>query len=115
MRNSKTSLSLRVAMVLLGACSPLVGVAQDAAGDPEAGKAKVPLCQGCHGVNGEGMTMPPGQPSSPRLAGQVPVYFIKALNDYKNDVRIDPLMNAVAKGLTEADVANLAAYYASLK
>lgn len=58
--------------------------------------------------------MPAGQPSSPRLAGQVAAYFIKAMNDYKNDLRLDPMMNAIAKGLTEPDIANLAAYYSSL-
>ena len=95
--------------------SRLSSAAESDVGDPVAGKAKAALCQGCHGLNGEGMILPPGQASSPRLAGQVAPYFIKSLNDYKNDVRVDPMMNAIAKSLTEPDIANLAAYYSSLK
>lgn len=59
--------------------------------------------------------MPDGQPSFPRLAGQVPGYFIKAIYDYKKDLRNDAMMSAIAKGLTDIDIANLAAYYTSLK
>jgi cytochrome c553 len=82
--------------------------------DVEAGKLKAVLCLGCHGVNGEGKKAAEQQPDYPRIAGQVPGYFIKSLNDYKNDIRKDPLMNALSKSLSEADMANLAAYYASL-
>lgn len=84
------------------------------AGDVEAGKLKSVLCLGCHGVNGEGKVAADQQPDYPRLATQKPGYFIKSLKDYKNDIRKDPLMNVLAKSLTEADIANLAAYYASL-
>ncbi len=86
-----------------------------AAGDPEAAKVKVPLCSGCHGANGEGKEAADGQPAFPRLAGQIESYFIKALMDYKSDTRVDPVMNALAKGLSDEDIANLAAYYAALK
>ena len=85
-----------------------------AAGDPQAAKAKVPLCLGCHGLNGEGKDPTQGQPAFPALAGQREAYFIKAINEYKNGDRKDPLMGAIAKALTDADVANLAAYYATL-
>lgn len=90
-------------------CADVHGV-----GDATAGKVKSVLCLGCHGVNGEGKVAADLQPDYPRLAAQLPGYFIKSLNEYKNDVRKDPLMNALAKGLTEADIANLAAYYATL-
>lgn len=86
-----------------------------AVGDPEAAQIKVPLCSGCHGANGEGKEAADGQPAFPRLAGQIESYFIKALMDYKSDTRVDPVMNALAKGLSDADIANLAAYYAALK
>lgn len=95
--------------------SPLNATAQTGTGDLEAIKEKTLLCQGCHGAKGEGMNMPAGQASAPRLAGQIDAYFVKAMNDYKNDVRVDPMMNAIAKGLTESDITNLAAYYSSLK
>jgi cytochrome c553 len=93
-----------------------LSVAADASmGDATVGKTTAALCQGCHGVNGEGKGMPTGQASYPRLAGQVPAYFIKSLYDFKNGVRNDAMMSAIAKGLTEPDIANLAAYYSALK
>ncbi len=86
-----------------------------ALGNAEEGKVKSALCAGCHGPNGEGKVMPDGQPAIPLLAGQIPGYFVKSVNDYKTDKRVDPIMNAISKGLTDVDIANLAAYYASLK
>jgi cytochrome c553 len=84
-------------------------------GNAEEGKVKSALCSGCHGLNGEGKVMPDGQPAIPLLAGQIQGYFVKSVNDYKTDKRVDPVMNAISKGLTDVDIANLAAYYASLK
>ncbi len=84
-------------------------------GNVQEGEAKAALCLGCHGLKGEGKAMPDGQPAVPLLAGQIPAYFVKSMYDYKTDKRADPLMNAIAKGLTDVDIANLAAYYASLK
>jgi cytochrome c553 len=96
--------------------SSFLGLAPGAiAGDAAAGALKAPLCMGCHGVNGEGKAAANGQPAFPALAGQIEGYFIKSMNDYKNDVRVDPLMSAISKGLTDDDIANLAAYYAGLK
>ena len=83
-------------------------------GNVEEGKAKSVLCAGCHGQNGEGQVMPDGQPDMPLLAGQIPGYFIKSMTDYRTDKRLDPMMNAISKGLTYVDIENLAAYYASL-
>jgi len=84
-------------------------------GNAQEGKVKAALCVGCHGEQGEGKTMPDGQPAVPRLAGQIPGYFVKSMQDYKTDKRVDPVMNALTKGLTDADIENLAAYYATLK
>lgn len=83
--------------------------------NPEAGKQKSVLCSGCHGLNGEGKYMADVQSAYPSLAGQIPGYFIKSVYDYQKDIRNDPVMNAITKGLTDTDIANLAAYYAALK
>jgi cytochrome c553 len=83
-------------------------------GNVAAGKAKSVLCLGCHGVHGEGKMPADQQPAYPRIAGQISDYFIKSIYDYKKDIRNDPLMNALSKSLTDADIANLAAFYASL-
>ncbi|MGD8590227.1 MAG: cytochrome c [Chromatiales bacterium] len=84
-------------------------------GNVEAGRLKSVLCLGCHGMNGEGKRAVDQQLDYPRLSGQVPSYFIKSIYDYKNDRRKDPFMNALTKGLSDIDIANLAAYYASLE
>jgi cytochrome c553 len=86
----------------------LAGSAQ-AAGDAAAGKAKASSCGMCHGPNGEGTKM------GGKLAGEDPAKFVQAMNDYKTGKRDNAMMKSQANQLTDADFANLAAYYASLK
>ncbi len=80
------------------------------AGDAAAGKAKSAACAGCHGAKGISVV-----PNYPNLAGQKEAYLAKAIKDFKTKVRIDPTMNAMVAPLSDADIANLAAYYAGLK
>ena len=80
------------------------------AGDAAAGKAKAATCAGCHGANGISAV-----PTYPNLAGQKAAYTAKQLKAFKDGSRKDPTMNAMAKPLSDADIANLAAYYESLK
>ena len=86
----------------------LAGGAQ-AAGDAAAGKAKAATCGMCHGPNGEGTQM------GGKLAGMDPAKFTQAMNDYKSGKRDHAMMKAQASQLSDDDIANLAAYYASLK
>ena len=81
----------------------------------EAGKVRSFLCIGCHGLNGEGKEAAYGQPAFPRIAGQIQGYLIKSVNDYKSGSRNDPMMGAIAKGLSDDDIANLAAFYSTKK
>lgn len=85
------------------------GVAQ-AGGDVAAGKAKSVTCAGCHGANGIS-----NNPLWPNLAGQKAAYLVKQLKAFRSGTRKDPLMDSTAKGLSDADIENLAAYYSSLK
>jgi cytochrome c553 len=80
------------------------------AGDIAAGKAKAATCAGCHGVNGVSAV-----PTYPNLAGQKEAYLEKQLKAFKDGSRKEPTMNAMSAPLTDADIANLAAYFASLK
>ncbi len=80
------------------------------AADAAAGKAKAAVCAGCHGPAGISIA-----PNFPNLAGQKEVYLLKQLKDFKAGVRNDPSMKAMIAALSEADMANLAAYYAGLK
>ncbi len=79
------------------------------AGDIAAGKAKSATCVGCHGSNGIG-----NSPEFPNLAGQKQAYLAKQLKAFRSGKRSDPSMNAMVKALSDADIDNLAAYYASL-
>jgi cytochrome c553 len=85
-----------------------IGNAQ-AAGDVQAGKAKAGMCAGCHGANGEGVA------PNPALAGKKEDQLIQAMKDYKSGKRDNAVMKAFASQLGDQDMANLAAYYASLR
>lgn len=78
------------------------------AGDAAAGKAKAGTCAGCHGATGIS-----GTPNNPNLAGQHEQYLIQSMNDYKSGKRDHAAMKAMVGTLSDEDIANLAAYYAS--
>lgn len=100
-----------VVMMVLGAGSVLV---QAAPGNPEAGKAKISTCEGCHGIPGYKTTFPQVY-SVPRLGGQHPEYIAKALAAYKGGERNHPTMRAIAAVLSEQDMADIGAYYGAQK
>jgi len=79
-------------------------------GDPQAGKAKAALCASCHGDDGNS-----DNPMFPRLAGQYESYLVRSLREYKSGTRNNPMMAGFAATLSEDDMLNLAAYYASQK
>ncbi len=79
------------------------------AGDPRTGREKAAPCAACHGEKGEGTS-----PLFPRLAGQHERYLIRQLRDFKNGRRPDPTMGAIASQLSDRDIQDLAAYFASL-
>lgn len=77
-------------------------------GDPVAGEEKSQLCQGCHGTEGisiEGLI--------PKLAGQYGKYIAKELRNYQAGTRTHQIMNAMAATISDDDLADIAAYFAS--
>ncbi|MBE4600158.1 c-type cytochrome [Vibrio navarrensis] len=83
------------------------------AGDIAAGQAKSAICAACHGVDGIAVI-----PGYPHLKGQNEQYLVSSIKAYKNKERTGGLavvMQAQAAMLSDADIANVAAYYASLK
>ncbi|MGL4229897.1 MAG: c-type cytochrome [Casimicrobium sp.] len=86
--------------------------AQAPAGDAKAGAQKVQMCQGCHGIPGW-RTAYPEVYHVPKIAGQHPQYFVNALKAYKSGDRKHPSMRAIAQSLSDKDMADLAAYYAT--
>jgi len=97
---------LATASALILAASANVAIAGDAA----AGKAKAASCNACHGATGISAI-----PTYPNLAGQKEAYLAKQMKAFKDGTRKDPTMNAMAKPLSDADIANLSAHYAGLK
>ena len=80
------------------------------AADIAAGKAKSATCAACHGANGISAI-----PMYPNLAGQKELYLVKQLKAFRDGTRKDPVMAPMAAPLSDADIANLSAYFASLK
>ena len=80
------------------------------AADSEAGKTKSALCAGCHGVDGNS---PNG--TWPILAGQHASYLVKQMKNFKSAERTDPIMQAMVAALSEEDMQDIAAYFASQK
>ncbi len=77
-------------------------------GDPVAGKSKAELCTGCHGEEGnsfEGM--------APKLAGQYGKYIAKQLRNFQSGTRTHQIMSAIAATVSDDDLADISAYFAS--
>jgi cytochrome c553 len=100
-----------VALVSMGLA---VSLPAYAAGSAEAAKGKVSMCIGCHGIPLY-HTAYPEVYHVPKIAGQSPDYIVKALQGYKSGERYHPSMTGIARGLTDADMADLAAYYGKAK
>ena len=80
-----------------------------AQGSAEAGQAKAASCAACHGADGNSIN-----PLWPSLAGQHPEYIIRQLEAYQSGDREDQLMTTFATSLSEEDMHDLAAYFATL-
>jgi cytochrome c553 len=80
-----------------------------AADDIQAGKAKSGACAACHGLQGQGVG------SNVALAGKSEAEIVQALQDFKFGKRAATVMKPLAGMLSDQDMANLGAFYASLK
>ncbi|NBS96557.1 MAG: cytochrome c [Betaproteobacteria bacterium] len=79
-------------------------------GSAEAARNKVSMCIGCHGIPGYKASFPSVY-SVPMISGQSPKYLENALMAYKKGERSHPTMRGIAAGLSDQDMADLAAYY----
>jgi cytochrome c553 len=86
--------------------------AQGATGDVQAGQKKAEMCIGCHGIQGYQNSFPEIH-KVPKISGQSGAYIVSALNAYKKGDRKHPTMRGIAASLSEQDMADLAAFYAS--
>jgi len=81
-----------------------------AKGDPASGKEKAKLCEACHGADGHSV-----DPTYPNLAGQYASYLKQALSDYRSGARTNPIMAGMAAPLSNQDIEDLSAWFASQK
>ncbi|QSX37373.1 c-type cytochrome [Shewanella sedimentimangrovi] len=86
-----------------------------AEGNAEAGKTKALVCSACHGMDGNSMI-----DMYPKLAGQHAHYLEKQLHDFQSaaksggkEGRMDPIMGGMAMPLSQQDIEDVAAFYAS--
>jgi cytochrome c553 len=80
------------------------------AADIAAGNTRSAQCAACHGSNGHAIA-----PQTPNLAGQDEDYLVQQLQDFRSGARKDETMSVIAKPLSDTEIADLAAYYNSLK
>ena len=100
MLRSRTILTAALLSLAIGA---------HADGDIGAGEKKAEPCRACHGARGVSVNN-----LWPNLAGQKQTYLKKQLSACRDGRRKDPIMSSFAQGLSDQDIADLAAYYASL-
>jgi cytochrome c553 len=82
---------------------------QPVSGDAQAGAAKAAVCTACHGPQGVAIA-----PNFPNLAGQSATYLYVQLKEFHDGQRKDPVMTGQAAALSDADMRDLASYYAAL-
>jgi cytochrome c553 len=86
--------------------------AADVVGNAKAGRDKVAMCIGCHGIP-DYRTAYPEVYEVPKLGGQNAQYLVSALQGYKKGDRHFDTMHAIASSLSDQDIADIAAYYAA--
>lgn len=78
--------------------------------DQTAGRAKAAACVACHGESGISV-----QPDAPNLAGQPAIYLATQLRQFRSGKRQSEVMAVIAKPLSDQDIDDLAAWYASIE
>ena len=78
--------------------------------DVELGKSISMSCAACHSADGNSVN-----PQWPKIAAQSAQYIIKQLKHFKNNERVNPLMNSQAAALSDDDMKHLAAYFESIE
>lgn len=84
------------------------GTTPQIVGNAEAGKEKSAVCAACHGPDGNSLA-----PLWPKLAGQHEKYLLQQIQAFKVGTRSEPTMSPMAAPLSDQDMADLAAYFAT--
>ena len=105
-----TAAPAKAATAAQPAVAPAAATAEAAAkpGDATAGQAKAAACGACHGMDGNST-----DPQYPKLAGQSEQYIVHQLENFKSGKRQNPIMLGMATPLSEQDMHDIGAYFAS--
>lgn len=101
---------MRKTIVSTLAAAALASPLAHAAGDPAAGKEKAAACVACHGADGVSPLA-----IYPHIGGQYENYLLHSLMAYKSGERQNAIMQGMVAALSEQDMKDLAAYFASLE
>ena len=102
---------LAIALASASAAAPAFGEEAKAAAKPDLARGQeisTQVCGACHTADGSR-----GIPANPILQGQIPEYLVRQLGDFKSGKRDNAIMKGMASTLSEADMKNVAAFYAS--
>lgn len=109
MRPHLSVLSAFGAVVALFVGAAVVAFGAEPVGNKADGQTKAAVCAACHGPKGISVN-----PLWPSLAGQQEAYLAKQIKEFRDGVRVEATMQPFVANLTDQDVADLAAFYASL-
>lgn len=98
-------------LAILGAAATMIAVPHLVeAADATAGRDKAKICRTCHGLDGVARL-----PNAATIAGESELYLVKQLKAFRAGERKDPQMSIIAQKLSDEDIADLAAWYSSIK
>ena len=97
-------------LLLLTLAAATAAAAPAMAADAAAGRQKARQCQTCHGIDGIAKI-----PIAPHLAGESQIYLETQLKAFRSGKREHEMMSVVAKDLSDEDISDLAAWYASIQ
>ena len=103
-----------LSLVFVASVTALGAQAQELKGDAKAGEGKIAMCIGCHGIKGYQASFPEVY-KVPMISGQGGQYIAAALHAYQKGERKHPSMRGIAEGLSDQDIADIAAYLSSIK
>lgn len=106
----KSSRGFSLVLWLVCCLSPLAVPLSAFAQNASNGKAKAGMCATCHGPTGLSQL-----PNAPHLAGQPAIYLVEQLKNYRSGKRPNEVMAVIAKPLSDQDIDDLAAWYASIE
>ncbi|MGI9302488.1 MAG: c-type cytochrome [Gammaproteobacteria bacterium] len=100
----------RIFLLLCLTCGFACAISAASAGDAATGKKLAAMCRTCHGLDGIAKI-----PIAPHIAGESEIYLQTQLKNFRSGKRAHEMMTVVARDLSDDDIANLAAWYASIE